>query len=179
MPDPKKYDLDFRPDPDFSPSIDDRDPKPFDPAFFGGAFLPPLRWNEVEIARITLESTTFDVISIRARICKRRIYYSVVDEYEGQVSYECQRKSSVRPLTMRELIDLMENTEVNGEYTGLVLGMAQNGFECSGYADQWVHFANVSSDVYPQLAEWYFDAFEEWYEGNKDKDLSFERPESP
>ncbi len=164
MPDPKKYDLDFRPDPNFPPSPAGRNPSPYDLAFFGGAFVPDLDDSGAEIARITLESTTFDVISVRARLEGGKIFYSVADEYDGQFEYTCNPESSVRPLTMRQLIDFMETTEVNWEYTGLVLGRAQNGFECSGTAEEWVHFATVSSDVYPQLGEWYFDAMEEWYE---------------
>ena len=37
------------------------------PRFMGGEYLPDLEASEVEIARISLQSTTFDVISIRAR----------------------------------------------------------------------------------------------------------------
>lgn len=190
MPDPTTFDLDFRPAdyfdepeaaaPPAAPAGPNLPPPPHthfkdmdpwalltmclapDPAT-GGGFLPPLRGNEVEIARVRLESSTFDVISVRARVCARRIYYSVVDEYEGQVVYDCSRRSSLRPLTMRRLIDLMETTTVDDRYTGLVLGMMQDGFECSGYAGQWVHFATVTSDIYPQLGAWYDNAMEEWY----------------
>ena len=37
------------------------------PTNMGGEYLPPLREGEVEIARISLESTTADQISVRAR----------------------------------------------------------------------------------------------------------------
>jgi hypothetical protein len=37
------------------------------PSFLGGEFLPPYLPGEVEIARICLQSTTTDVISLRAR----------------------------------------------------------------------------------------------------------------
>ena len=46
----------------------------------GGEYLPPLRKGEVEIARISLESTTDDQISIRARRGRERIRCRVVDE---------------------------------------------------------------------------------------------------
>jgi hypothetical protein len=36
------------------------------PALMGGEFLPPLFDNEIEIARISLESTTADQISVRS-----------------------------------------------------------------------------------------------------------------
>jgi len=37
------------------------------PSFMGGEYLPDYRRDEIEIARIELESTTSDVISVRAR----------------------------------------------------------------------------------------------------------------
>ena len=52
------------------------------PAFLGGEFLPPRRPHEVTIVRIDLESTTADVIEVRARWTGARIVYRVVDEYE-------------------------------------------------------------------------------------------------
>ena len=59
------------------------------PAFMGGEYLPDLPQNEVAIARITIASTTQDVTSVYARRGKRRIYYRVVDEYEGEtLDYE-------------------------------------------------------------------------------------------
>jgi hypothetical protein len=47
----------------------------------GGEYLPTLRKAEVEIARIALDSTTADQISIRTRRLARRIGYRIVDEY--------------------------------------------------------------------------------------------------
>jgi hypothetical protein len=137
------------------------------PTFFGGCCLPGLREAEVEIARIHLESTTFDIISVRARLEGGKFSYSVVDEYEGQIEYTCNPEVSDQPLTMAEFIDLMEKTEVNSEYTGLVLGMLQHNFENSGDPESWCHFASVSSETYPELAAWYEDAKEEWLELNQ------------
>src|SRR5215469_10261360 len=45
------------------------------PSFMGGEYLPNYRRSEVEIARIELESTTSDVISLRARPVAARIKY--------------------------------------------------------------------------------------------------------
>jgi len=184
MPDPKKYNLDYRPEDYFHEDIDknaelisgvatdDIDQAALTrhpPMFFGGCCLPGLSDNEVEIARVRLESTTFDIISVRARLQNGKIHYSVADEYEGQTEYTCNPEVSDQPLTMAELIDLMENTDVDLEYSGLVLGMIQHNLECPGDAEQWVHFANVTSDIYPQLGEWYFEATEEWYEANREE----------
>ena len=46
------------------------------PWCMGGEYLPPLRPDEVEIARVSLRSVTMDVFSIRARRSGDRIYYS-------------------------------------------------------------------------------------------------------
>ncbi len=51
-------------------------------SFMGGEHLPDYSRHEVEIARIELQSTTSDVISIRARPRGKRIEYSVCDEYQ-------------------------------------------------------------------------------------------------
>jgi hypothetical protein len=49
------------------------------PTFMGGEYLPNYGRSEVEIARIELESTTYDVISLRARPVGTRIKYRLVD----------------------------------------------------------------------------------------------------
>ena len=43
------------------------------PSFMSGEYLPNYARHEVEIARIELESTTSDVISVRARLSGERI----------------------------------------------------------------------------------------------------------
>jgi hypothetical protein len=50
-------------------------------ALRGGDFLPPFHAYEVEIARLSLESATWDVTSFRARPIGSRIAYRAVDEY--------------------------------------------------------------------------------------------------
>ena len=51
--------------------------------FMGGEYLPDYLPEEVEIARVAMESTTADVISIRAFMeADNLIHYRVVDEYE-------------------------------------------------------------------------------------------------
>ncbi|MBV8970124.1 MAG: HNH endonuclease [Verrucomicrobia bacterium] len=54
------------------------------PTFMGGEYLPDYARSEVEIARIELESTTNDVISLRARSSGLRIKYRLVDEYASE-----------------------------------------------------------------------------------------------
>src|SRR5260221_6895807 len=54
------------------------------PMFMGGEYLPDYGDCEVEIARIELKSTTYDVISLRARPIGSRIRYKLVGEYENE-----------------------------------------------------------------------------------------------
>lgn len=76
----------------------------------GGEYLPDLAPDEVEIARITMKSTTMDVIGIRARRLKRHIAYRFVDEYEDLIAknYEMQPEVSARPLTLGEVIHVID-----------------------------------------------------------------------
>jgi hypothetical protein len=53
------------------------------PMFMGGNYLPETNTDEVEIARIELNSVTYDVTCVFARFQNGTIYYRVVDEYEG------------------------------------------------------------------------------------------------
>ncbi|MBK8320987.1 MAG: hypothetical protein IPL05_21580 [Betaproteobacteria bacterium] len=78
------------------------------PSLMGGEYLPDLRLNEVEIARISLLSVTGDVISVRATQGKRRIYYRIVDEYEGDSVPEHSRRTSIKPLTLSQLERFIE-----------------------------------------------------------------------
>ena len=77
------------------------------PSHLGGEYLPRRRKDEVEIARISLRSVTADQISLRARRLVGRIGYRIVDEYSS--TYVCHPANSVSPLSLRELIALMES----------------------------------------------------------------------
>jgi len=52
-------------------------------SFMGGEYLPEYKRHEVEIARIDL-STTYDVISVRARPSGPRILCRICDEHESK-----------------------------------------------------------------------------------------------
>ena len=58
-----------------------------------------------------------DVKSIRARRTKRRIVYRIVDEYgePGEESpYVTRPKTTIKPLTMRRLIAMIDGAEPGG-----------------------------------------------------------------
>lgn len=75
------------------------------PEFLGGEYLADALDGELEIARITIRSTTSDVISVYARLVGKRIAYRVVDEYGGETLQGRARRTSMRPLTMGQLIE--------------------------------------------------------------------------
>ena len=95
------------------------------PSFMGGEYLPDYRRGEVEIARVSLRSTTGDVMSVRARPLKRGVGYRVVDEYPDMHVWRCWPKTSQVPLTLRGMIRLLDtaglySTEGVRFSTGLV-----------------------------------------------------------
>ena len=75
------------------------------PSFMGGEYLPNRQETEVEIARINIDSTTSDVTSVYAKAGKSRIYYRVVDEYNGDTLSDKRTRTSKRPLTLAELVE--------------------------------------------------------------------------
>ncbi len=75
------------------------------PMFMGGEYLPRLKPHEVEIARISIKSTTFDVTTVYAVQGTSRLYYRVCDEYNGDTLTGPTTRSSIRPLTMGQLVD--------------------------------------------------------------------------
>lgn len=75
------------------------------PWFMGGEYLPTVAQREVEIARVRLASTTFDVTSLYARPGASRIRYRVVDEYDGETLSGPTERTSVRPLTLGAMVD--------------------------------------------------------------------------
>ena len=139
------------------------------PSCMGGEYLPDLDETEVEIARIDLASVTSDVISVRARWRDGKIHYSVVDEYPEDHSYQCNPTTSDRPLTMGEIIALIDTTQASDYFTGVVVGLLQFNYECSEDLEAHRNFVSVSSAFYPELGSWYDDAIEEWYAGNLSK----------
>jgi hypothetical protein len=95
------------------------------PAFMGGEYLPNRSRQEVEIARITIASTTQDVTCVYARQVGDRIHYRVVDEYEGMTLDEPSTRTSTKPLKLQELVafflkswNLIACLEVNFEGAG-------------------------------------------------------------
>jgi len=103
------------------------------PSFMGGEYLPNYTRHVVEIARIELESTTSDVISIRARPRGKRIEYAVCDEYESE--FTLPQRTSSHPFSLRELICFLDTVEhckgdPSWNQCGFILSFNQCNLEC-------------------------------------------------
>jgi hypothetical protein len=141
----------------------------------GGEYLPDLFPNEVEIARVILKSTTMDVFSIRARHTKHRIIYRIVDEYEPEFwDFELTKKTSVRPLTMRELVSMIDNSTEGGLVGS---GRDYHFYEDGIDPEKIYNFETAASAFYPELEPWYDAVNEEWLEA-KIREFA-KQPETP
>jgi hypothetical protein len=130
------------------------------PLAMGGEYLPDCGGGEVEIARLELCSTTGDVISIRAHQWGARIRYRIVDEYETE--FNRQRKTSISPFTLGELVQFIDGSrhpELDGG-----LALCYNDMNADGGSDRerLRHFTTVLSPFYPQLEQHYEHVFAEW-----------------
>jgi hypothetical protein len=124
------------------------------PSFMGGEYLPNYARHEVEIARIELESTTSDVISVRAPLSGERIKYTVCDEYESE--FKLPQRSSSHPFSLRKLIWFLDNVEhresdPGWNRFGFVLSYNQCNHDCGTPLGELENFTRVTSDFYPDL----------------------------
>lgn len=142
------------------------------PAFMGGECLPPMLPGEVEIARITLDSTTCDVYEVRAVPTATGIHYRVVDEYADQGStFEVSPDASAVPLSLGELVDLIDTARAAGFGPGPpfdvgLFDMARD-FNVAQGGDPvaLAGFATVSSAYYPDLQRYYASRTDAWVAG--------------
>ena len=75
------------------------------PAFMGGNYLPDTEKGEVEIARISIKSTTYDVTCVYARPVKGGTRYRVVDEYGGETLRGRIASQTAKPMTLGKFTD--------------------------------------------------------------------------
>ena len=141
------------------------------PWFMGGEYLPEYLPGEVEIARIVLESTTMDVVSIRARPEDGRIHYRVVDEYPEQGPFEVLEgpNTSDQPLTFGEMVKLIDAIKPNPkawwdgvETQSYVEFVRDNNVRDSSDLERMARFVWVESTLYPRLTDFYEDRAQEW-----------------
>lgn len=125
------------------------------PRLMGGEYLPDTKPDEVEIARAQLESTLGDVISVRARRTPDGITYRVVDEYTAEgSSWDCAPQHSTVPLSLRELIGLIDSAGLNDT-------IRDQQLECYS-PEQAADFVSIYSDLYTELDTYYDRRNAEW-----------------
>lgn len=177
------------------------------PALMGGEYLPDMQDDEVEIARVVLDSVMCDVTSVRAhRLPSGRIGYRVVDEYaeyedeeegEGEADGDSESEErkekwpfvlpfteSDQPLTLAELVEFMSKTRKLGDaYEQGLLERHWNWHYHEGglEAEAAVEFAGAESDFYPQLGDYYerlgARQRREWIREERDSNGGKRRPE--
>ncbi len=129
------------------------------PAFMGGEYLPSCRAGEVEIARITIASTTQDVTCVYARPVGRRIHYRVVDEYSGDTLDGRGHRTSTTPLSLKQLVDFfLQSWDLPA--------CLEANFSGDGYPREEVHgfVVDASSSFYAEFGELIHARIDEWLE---------------
>ncbi len=157
-----------------------------DPSMLGGEFLPDALPEEVEIARISMQSTTGDVVEIRARPVDGQIAYRVVDEYAADFDggYEITPERSTLPLTLGELIGLIDTARRTGGIAygvesfnvGLLEGPLWVNLDGGGGAlpEGMAELVTVTSAFYTALGSYYDGWLRSWIE---DERRQWEDPE--
>ena len=149
------------------------------PRFLGGEYLPSIAEEEIEIARIVLASVTQDVYSIRARRQGKLIVYRVVDEYES--TFNLAMESSTQPLSMKELIGLIDGSrqDDDAQTEGLVLSHLAWNIGENGNAESMRGFIAVSSHFYPRLAGYYDGVISRYLDSFLVKEEEIEEDDCP
>jgi len=124
------------------------------PSFLGGEFLPTREENEVEIARVTLDSTTSDVTSVYVRFDDGLFHYRVVDEYEGETLTGPANCTSEKPLTLGELVEFLD-------CAWPIVEVLELGFE--GSVSHKLGCFEAESAFYPQMNAAYKQRVREAY----------------
>ena len=137
------------------------------PQCMGGEYLPQLGIGDVEIARISLASTTGDQISIRASHAGEKIRYEVCDEYETE--FELAFTESKHPLTLGELIQLIDGSRHREQEQpgGLLVCHWENMVEWDYSLDDAIAFAWIQSSWYPELSTYYAQVASDWCEAKR------------
>lgn len=132
------------------------------PFFMGGEYLPDRLFDEVTIVRINLESTTYDVIELRARRAPNgKIALRWVDEYDSPFFQPVQEID--RPFSFDELVEFICQSgleDSDWKYFPLVYNAANDLSD--GYPESLRHFTKFDSDFYPEIYGWCVDEVDAW-----------------
>jgi hypothetical protein len=138
------------------------------PWCMGGEYLPELEEGEVEIARISLASTTSDQVSVRARQDGELIRYRIVGEYEEEEYMRQQLPFDVagQPLSMGELMDMIQGAKTSDSTcpVGIFSSSWIMMLEFAEWSEDIAGFISVSSAFYPGIDECYREMAWQWLE---------------
>jgi len=129
----------------------------FHPSFMGGEYLPDRQSEEVEIARITIASTTQDVTSVYARQGAKRIIYRVVDEYGGDTLTGLGTRATIKPMSLGQFTDFFLNT-------WNLMEVLHYNFEGDGYSPDEIKafVVDASSSFYAEFGELIDTRIDKW-----------------
>lgn len=140
------------------------------PLHMGGEYLPGSLIGETTIARVSLMSTTGDVLELRARPVPAGIGYRIVDEYDTH--FWLPFETTQEPLTAGELVRLLDESHGMCVHcgTGIVMPVLVMNFGRGPRRDEdgelWqrraLTFAKVQSRFYPEMEGWYKKRIESW-----------------
>jgi hypothetical protein len=150
------------------------------PANMGGEYLPDLERHEYEIARIVQDTTTQDVISIRAKYSingtAEQIIYRICDEYESEFKWSDKvPRVTKKPMAMKDLILMINSAyRVSDECCDIRTGglvFADREYHCEKGISikECAQHSQVTSQYYPDLSMWYKSEASEWMQSKKDK----------
>jgi hypothetical protein len=87
------------------PAADRKLLESFHAALMGGNYLPDTEDGEVEIGRISIKSTTYDVTCVYARPVEAGIHYRAIDEYGGDTLRGASEARTDKAMTLGEFTD--------------------------------------------------------------------------
>jgi hypothetical protein len=134
------------------------------PLFTGGEYLPDYLPHETEIARIIVKCRTLDVVSIRARPEKGKIYYRIVDEYGTEILIPCM--TSDIPLSLLGLVELICVKNILGSDYDLPWEFIRVHMDRMDISDDPYilrEFVEVDSIYYPSLSDHYSKEIDEQF----------------
>jgi len=114
-----------------------------------GEHLPPLQANESEIVRLSLGSTTGDIISIRLKRSNDDLIISVVDEYDMQISGFKDKYNSTP--NQGEILDIIINSAIEKEGQSLIINIIKSNQLDS--IEKIFEFIKIDSAAFPNINE--------------------------
>jgi hypothetical protein len=129
------------------------------PYYDVGEHLPIKNSFEIDIARISLASSTGDVIVIRAVKSDNLYSLKVLDEYEG-IFIDFTEEYNHIP-TQGEIIDLIsEFNDQNSTNTGYLFEVLEENSMTT--KEQVEHYVIIDSNIYPDLNSLFLYRWQKW-----------------